>query len=170
VETNVNLAEIASMIAEPSRAAILVALLDGRVHPASELAFIAKIKPQTASFHLAKMIASSMITVQKQGRHRYYRLNPQAAGLLESLLTIAPLVPVKSLSELTKARAIKQARTCCDHFAGEFGVAITDSLIQQGLLREQEEDFLLTGEGTHFFADFGMDLNALRKVRRSFSK
>jgi DNA-binding transcriptional ArsR family regulator len=167
---NINLAEIASIIAEPSRASILVALLDGRMHPASELAYMAKIKPQTASFHLAKLLSSSIILMEKQGRHRYFRLNPGAAGLLETLMSIAPLTPVKSLKEFTQAKAIKQARTCYDHFAGEFGVALTDSMVKSGYLLEHEEDYQITQQGLQLFNDFGIDLAGLRMLRRSFAK
>lgn len=170
MEVKLNLSEVASIIAEPSRAAILVALLDGRMHPASELAYMANIKPQTASFHLGKMLASNVILMEKQGRHHYYELNSNAAGLLETLMTIAPSTPVKSLKESNQAKAIKRARTCYDHFAGEFGVALTESLISQGYLLEGKEEYQLTSDGINFFTRLGVDLKELRKVRRAFCK
>ncbi|MFH5181420.1 ArsR/SmtB family transcription factor [Paenibacillus sp. TAB 01] len=170
MESNVNVAEIAAILAEPSRAAMLVALLDGRMHPASELAFMARIKPQTASFHLGKMLTSSVVTLQRQGRHHYYQMNPDVAGTLETLLSISPMIPVQSLRESTQARAVKKARTCYDHFAGEFGVALTESLLQKGIISEEITDFQLTEQGSAFFTDFGVDLVALRRKRRAFTK
>lgn len=167
---NNNLAEVASIIADSSRASILVSLLDGRMHPASELAYMAGIKPQTASFHLAKMVENNMVTAQKQGRHRYYQLNPDAAGILETLLNISPPVQIKSLKQSIQVKQVKQARTCYDHFAGEFGVALTECMLEQNFIIDEDEEFKLTVKGTAFFQHFGIDLDSLQKKRRAFSR
>ncbi|ALP36332.1 ArsR family transcriptional regulator [Paenibacillus sp. 28ISP30-2] len=165
-----NVAMIASLVSEPSRAAILTALLDGRFHPASELAHMAGIKPQTASFHLAKMTEAQVVTVEKQGRHRYYGIqNPEVARVMESFLSIAPPVPIKSFQHASEDKAIRQARTCYDHLAGHLGVQLTASLIQKDYISQDRDGFSVTEKGRAFFADFQIDLEATKKKRRSFS-
>lgn len=125
MSTKSNVAMIASLVSEPSRAAILTALLDGRFHTASELAHMAGIKPQTASFHLAKMTEAHVVTVEKQGRHRYYGIqDPEVARVMESFLSIAPPVPIKSFKQASENEAIRLARTCYDHVAGQLGVQL----------------------------------------------
>lgn len=109
MNANPNVAIVASLVSEPSRAAILTALLDGRFHPASELAYMAGIKPQTASFHLAKMVDADVIAVEKQGRHRYYGIqDPEIAKIMESLLSIAP--PQKSSHSIKPLKTRQSAR------------------------------------------------------------
>lgn len=120
-----NIAIVASLVSEPSRAALLTVLLDGRYHAASELADQAGIKPPTASFHLAKMVEAQVVSVEKQGRHRYYGIQDQeVAEVLESLLSIAPPVPVKSLKQALNDHALRSGRTCYDHLGGALGHAL----------------------------------------------
>lgn len=170
LKTSSNLAQVVSVISDASRASILVALLDGRMHPASELALMAGIKPQTASFHLAKLIELDLVTCEKSGRHRYYKLNQEAAGILESLLNITPPSQVKSFKQASQAKAIKTARTCYDHFAGEFGVAFTDGLLERSLLVEGEKEFIVTPAGKDLFFSFGINIDQLKNNKRSFSR
>jgi DNA-binding transcriptional ArsR family regulator len=170
MKTETNLAQVASIISEPSRAAILVALLDGRLHPASELALMSGIKPQTGSFHLSKMMELQLISCEQSGRHRYYKLNPEVAPVLESLLSITPPVEVKSFKQASQTKAIKKARTCYDHFAGEFGVALTEALVMSSILSEGEQEFFLTDKGYNFLNDFGINIEEIRKSKRSFSR
>ncbi|AZH27811.1 MULTISPECIES: winged helix-turn-helix domain-containing protein [unclassified Paenibacillus] len=170
MSTNSNVAMIASLVSEPSRAAILTALLDGRFHTASELAHMAGIKPQTASFHLAKMTEAQVVTVEKQGRHRYYGIqDPEVAQVMESLLSIAPPVPIKSFKQASENEAIRLARTCYDHVAGHLGVQIMSFFIQRGILSEDQDGLHITQQGEIFFADFQIDLKNTRQKRRSFS-
>ncbi|WP_058830606.1 ArsR/SmtB family transcription factor [Paenibacillus polymyxa] len=170
MSTKSNVAMIASLVSEPSRAAILTALLDGRFHTASELAHMAGIKPQTASFHLAKMTEAQVVTVEKQGRHRYYGIqDPEVAQVMESLLSIAPPVPIKSFKQASENEAIRLARTCYDHVAGHLGVQIMSFFIQRGILSEDQDGLHITQQGEIFFADFQIDLKNTRQKRRSFS-
>jgi DNA-binding transcriptional ArsR family regulator len=170
MSTKSNVAMIASLVSEPSRAAILTALLDGRFHTASELAHMAGIKPQTASFHLAKMTEAQVITVEKQGRHRYYGIqDPEVAQVMESLLSIAPPVPIKSLKQASENEAIRLARTCYDHVAGHLGVQIMSFFMQKGILSEDQDGLHITQQGEIFFADFQINLKNTRQKRRSFS-
>ncbi|QNR67990.1 winged helix-turn-helix transcriptional regulator [Paenibacillus peoriae] len=170
MSTKSNIAMIASLVSERSRAAILTALLDGRFHTASELAHMAGIKPQTASFHLAKMTEAQVVTVEKQGRHRYFGIqDPEVAQVMESLLSIAPPVPIKSFKHASENEALRLARTCYDHVAGQLGVQLMSFFIQKGILSEDQDGLYITEPGETFFTDFQIDLTQTRQKRRSFS-
>jgi len=167
---NPNMAEIASLLGETSRATMLASMMDGRFHTASELAYMAAIKPQTASFHLAKLVDGKLVKVEKQGRHRYFQLaDEEIAHLLESFLAISPPPEVRSLKQSSQMKLLQGARTCYDHLAGKLGVQLTDSLVNAGYLKLEEKQFLITSEGAQFFTDFGLDLVDLKRKRRSFS-
>lgn len=167
---NPNMAEIASLLGETSRATMLASMMDGRFHTASELAYMAAIKPQTASFHLAKLVDGKLVKVEKQGRHRYFQLaDEEIAHLLESFLAISPPPEVRSLKQSSQMKLLQGARTCYDHLAGKLGVQLTDSLVNAGYLQLEEKQFLITSEGTQFFTNFGLDLAELKRKRRSFS-
>ncbi|WP_459503425.1 ArsR/SmtB family transcription factor [Bacillus sp. C1] len=168
---NVNAAKIASLISDTSRATILIQLLDGRPHPATELAHAAKIKPQTASFHLQKLYEAKVIDVEKHGRHRYYKIaNPEIADSLEKILYLAPPEPIQSFKQSKEAKEIRLARTCYDHLAGKLAVDITNSLLQNNILLKENMLFHVTQKGERFFEEFGIDLHALHNKRRFFSK
>lgn len=167
---NPNMAEIASLLGETSRATMLASMMDGRFHTASELAYMAAIKPQTASFHLAKLVEGKLVKVEKQGRHRYFQLaDEEIAHLLESFLAISPSPEVRSLKQSSQMKLLQGARTCYDHLAGKLGVQLTDSLVNAGYLQLEEKEFLITAKGAQFFTDFGLDLDDLKRKRRSFS-
>ncbi|TEA45667.1 transcriptional regulator [Bacillus sp. BH2] len=167
---NPNVAEVAFLLGEKSRAAILISLMDGRLHTASELAYMAAIKPQTASFHLSKLIESNLVNVDKQGRHRYYQLaNEEVARILESFLAISPPPEVRSLKQSSQVKLLREARTCYDHLAGKLGVGLTESMLNTGYLEKEERNFVVTPKGEQFFTDFGIDLGQLKRKRRSFS-
>lgn len=167
---NPNMAEIAALLGETSRATILASMMDGRFHTASELAYMAAIKPQTASFHLAKLVEGKLIKVEKQGRHRYFQLaGEDIAQFLESFLAISPPPEVRSLKQSSQIKLLQDARTCYDHLAGKLGVQLTESMLKAGYLKLEGKQFVLTDEGTLFFTTFGIDLTALKRKRRSFS-
>lgn len=167
---NPNMAEIAALLGETSRATILASMMDGRFHTASELAYMAAIKPQTASFHLAKLVEGKLIKVEKQGRHRYFQLaGEDIAQFLESFLAISPPPEVRSLKQSSQIKLLQDARTCYDHLAGKLGVQLTESMLKAGYLTLEGKQFVLTDEGILFFTTFGIDLAALKRKRRSFS-
>jgi len=167
---NPNIAEIASLLGETSRATMLASMMDGRFHTASELAYMAAIKPQTASFHLAKLVDGKLIKVEKQGRHRYFQLaGEDIAQLLESFLAMSPPPEVRSLKQSSQMKILQNARTCYDHLAGKLGVQLTESLLNKGYLELDQKQFVITAEGAQFFTDFGLDLDELTRKRRSFS-
>ncbi|MBX4149050.1 ArsR/SmtB family transcription factor [Paenibacillus lautus] len=170
MNANSNIAQVASLVSDASRAAILTVLLDGRYHPASELAYMANIKPQTASFHLSKMVAANLVTVEQQGRHRYYGIqNQEVAQIMETLLSITPPVEIRSLNQAVENEALRQARTCYDHLAGKLGIQLTNSLLSAGVLSEEGDQFTVTEKGEDFFKAFQVDLGRVKRKRRSFT-
>lgn len=165
------LAESVSLLTEPSRAAILTAMLDGRFHTTSELAYMAGIKQQTTSFHLSKLQNGGLVKVEKHGRHRYYHLaGSEIAEILESLLSISRPPEIRSLRRSSQMKALKFGRTCYDHLAGELGVRITESMQKAGYLHWEDQEWLVTIKGESFYSELGLDLSRLRKKRRSFSR
>src|SRR5450432_3727182 len=131
-------ASAASLIADPTRAAILRSLLPGRPLAAGELARLAGVSAATASFHLAKLLEGGMVGVAAQGRHRYYHLaGHEVAAALEALGLISPALPVRTLRQSREAVALAEARTCYDHLAGRAGVELLDAMLHLGLLEER---------------------------------
>ncbi|MEJ8548118.1 ArsR/SmtB family transcription factor [Brevibacillus borstelensis] len=166
-----NIVEVATLIGEPSRVVILLSLIGGKALPASELARSARITPQTASSHLAKMVEGGLLIQESYGRHRYYRLaSPEVAHALEALQAIAAPKPIRSLRESEQMRALHYARTCYDHLAGKIGVALTDRLLESGFLREAGKDFLLSPEGREKLLALGVEVDPPQKSRRHFAR
>lgn len=133
-----DIAPIAALMADRARAAMLTALLDGRPLSAGELAKIGGVTAQTASGHLGKLLDGGLVTVVRQGRHRYYRLSgTEVAQVIEALSRISPPVKVRSLRQSREARALQLARTCYDHLAGRAGVALFEALVDRGLIEPE---------------------------------
>src|SRR6202035_5948008 len=152
METDIS--SLAALISEPARGRILVALLDGRSLPASELAQRAGITCQTASSHLAKLTEGQLLQVVPQGRHRYYRIaNARVADLLESMARFAPR---NEPDRPGPKSPIQIARTCYNHLAGSLGVSITEAFVVRGLLREVGRDYQLTKGGEQWFSKLGI--------------
>ncbi|HEX8864358.1 MAG TPA: helix-turn-helix domain-containing protein [Lentzea sp.] len=130
-----DIARAAALIADASRARILKALCDGRSIAATVLAHEAGVSGPTASAHLAKLVEAGLVTAQRFGRTRRYRLaRPEVADALEALALIAPPLPVTSLRQSVRADALKRSRTCYDHLAGQLGVQLMDVLLDTGVL------------------------------------
>lgn len=122
-------------MAEPARAAMLLALLGGRSLPASRLAQVAGVSASTASEHLSRLHAGGLVNATRSGRHRYFELNgPDVSAAIEALALLAPRRPVSSLRAARTGRSIEYARTCYDHVAGRFGVAMTDAVVRLGVV------------------------------------
>jgi len=157
-----DIAAVASLMADATRATILLSLLDGRIRPAGELAHLARVTPATASEHLAKLVAGGLVTLERRGRFRYYRLaNSRLAEALETLAALAPHRPTDSVGHRQQAAPIQRARLCYDHLAGTLGVQITDALIAEGTLVQEERAFVLSDKGRAAFADLGIDVGPL---------
>ncbi|HTK12309.1 MAG TPA: helix-turn-helix transcriptional regulator [Xanthobacteraceae bacterium] len=167
-----NIAAVAALMADPARACMLAAVLDGRALPAGELAYAAGITAQTASSHLAKLLAGGLFAVETEGRHRYYRLaGPHVADVIERLATIQPAGPVRRKALSPQARELRFARRCYDHLAGEMGVALTRALLQRGyLVAANDKQFTVTLAGADWFAGLGLDIAALKPSRRGFAR
>jgi DNA-binding transcriptional ArsR family regulator len=166
-----NISKVASLVSDPTRSTILMSLMDGGVHPASELAYFAKVTPQTASFHLSKLLDANIISVEQHGRHRYFKLvDGRVAQLIEQLLILSPETPVHSFKAAREKKVIHYARTCYDHLAGYIGVQMTNSLINQELLKKVDLNYEVTSKGEHFFYNFGIDLNEQQKKRRACAR
>jgi len=160
------IASVAALLGDPARANILTALMDGRALTVSELAEAAGVTLQTASGHLAKLDAANLLTAEKQGRHRYFRLSgPDVAQVLEALMGLAQRTGATRVRTGPKDAALRSARICYDHLAGERGVALLTAARRQGLI-EGERDMTLTDKGRAFFTEFGIDLAALERGRR----
>ena len=130
-----NIARIASLLGDPARADVLTALMTDRALTATELAAVAGVTKQTMSAHLSKLLAAALVAVDQQGRHRYFRLADQdVAGLLESLMGVAFRTGAVRLLSSPREPALRNARICYDHLAGEWGVAAYEALLRQGVL------------------------------------
>ena len=142
---------VASLVGDPARANILTALVTGRALTASELAQEAGITPQTASSHLGKLEAGGLIEPEKQGRHRYYRLTgPDVAAVLEGLEGLAARAGHLRVRTGPKEPALRRARVCYDHLAGDLGVQMLESMKAQKLVRQKKQEIELTPEGERF--------------------
>jgi DNA-binding transcriptional ArsR family regulator len=153
----VDISAAAALMADPSRAAVLMELTDGRALPPSELAEVAGVSRSTMSEHLAKLQKAGFLAVERGGRNRYYRLaGPEVATAVEALAALAPRTEVRSLRQANRAGALSAARTCYGHLAGELGVGITDALVERGYLEREGEVFLLSDPGEGFMRDLGI--------------
>ncbi|MBN9621990.1 MAG: winged helix-turn-helix transcriptional regulator [Actinobacteria bacterium] len=152
-----DVAAAAALMADPSRAAVLIELTDGRALPPSELAEVAGVSRSTMSEHLAKLQQAGFLAVERGGRNRYYRLaSPEVATAVEALAALAPRTEVRSLRQANRAGALGAARTCYGHLAGELGVGITDAMVARGYIDREGEVFLLSGGGEAFLSDLGI--------------
>ncbi|MET8946496.1 winged helix-turn-helix domain-containing protein [Streptomyces sp. NPDC004542] len=155
-----DLAALAGLIADETRATCLLALLDGRAWTAGELARHAGVAASTLSEHLSKLVAGGLLTEERQGRHRYVRLaDARVAHLVEDLAAqVAPTARrPRTLRESSAGSAMARGRTCYDHLAGRLGIAVTDALTARGLL-QQETGFALTDAGLRWFGSVGIGL------------
>jgi DNA-binding transcriptional ArsR family regulator len=166
------LARLAALLADETRAACLLALLDGRAWTAGELARHAGVAASTLSEHLGKLVAGGLLAEERQGRHRYVRLaDARGAQLVEDLAAqvtpdAAPARP-RTLREASAGSAMARGRTCYDHLAGRLGITVTDALTARGLLR-QDTGFALTDAGLRWFAAAGIGLD--RRGRRPLAR
>ena len=153
------------------RATMLLALLGGRPLSAGELAARAGISPSLASSHLSKLLDGGLVAVDQKGRRRHYRLSgPRVAEVIEAMLTIAPARAAAGLRESARGAALRGARTCYDHLAGELGVALTDSLERQRLIETADGSYALTTAGERRLESLGIAVEPLRRQRRAFSR
>jgi DNA-binding transcriptional ArsR family regulator len=176
----------AALLSNPSRARVLLALVDGRALPASVLAVEAGVAPSTASEHLAKLCEAGFLVSEIQGRHRYYRIGSgRVVAAVEALAALAPTIPVRSLRQGTRANALRRARLCYDHLAGRVGVELMRAMLDRGMLTGgdgshdperaptdrlsapgHDVDYRLTEPGAIGLTDLGVDVDGLSGARR----
>ncbi len=169
---NIGLAEIGALVGDPARAAILHALMDGRPRSAGELAYFARVSPQTASEHLRRLVESRLLAVLPQGRHRYFRIaSPRVAHMVEAMGAVATIdAPLRFRRSSLSDEALRQARFCYDHLAGRLAIALADSMIGRRFLILSEDGGELTSAGSAFLQSIGIDLEGARKARRTFCR
>ncbi|MGB6116874.1 MAG: helix-turn-helix transcriptional regulator [Mesorhizobium sp.] len=157
---------IASLIGDPARANMLESLIDGRALTVTELSDVAGVTIQTTSGHLAKLEAAGLVEAEKQGRHRYFRLSGQdVADILEKLMGLAVRTGATRVHTGPKDAAMRSARLCYDHLAGERGVAMFSAMETSGYIVGSQSP-RLTETGRAFVTEFGVDLSALERSRR----
>jgi hypothetical protein len=150
---------------------MLVTLMDGRALTAGELAGAAGVTPPTASGHLSRMLEAGLLALERQGRHRYYRIaSTSVAGLIESLMSVtdelnAAASVCKPVRTGPRDKALRRARLCYDHLAGEVAVGIAASMVARGQLDFGHEGGVLTDEGAAFLASLGLDLHSSPSAR-----
>ena len=162
------MAEIAALIGDPGRSNMLAALLGGRALTATELAAAAGVSRSTASEHLAKLAESRLISLTRQGRHRYYSLaSAHVARMLETIMAVSANrdeEPPRSARRIDPA--LREARTCYDHLAGRLGVSLAGALIAKGAIILTEDAGEVTGPGCDLLRDFGVGLEAGPPTKR----
>src|SRR5262244_1526298 len=153
------IAEIAALVGDPTRATMLSALLDGRALTASELALAARITPQTASTHLAKLTEAGLLSVVRNGRHRHFRLaSPRVEDMIDGIVAVALEKRPRQRALSPQARALGAARICYDHLAGRLSVDLTDSLVAREFIALDDQAAEITGAGRRFFKQIGIEL------------
>ena len=165
------IAEIAALVGDPARATMVSALVDGRDMTASELAAAARVTPQTASTHLAKLTAAGVLSVVRNGRHRHFRLaSPTVASMIDGIVAVALEKRPRYRPLSRPARALSAARMCYDHLAGRLSVDLTAALVAHEYIAVGDEAAEITRGGSRFLTGFGIDLSAARSKRRHFCR
>ena len=166
-----SIVRIAALIGDHARAEVLSALMADRALTASELANLAGVTKQTISAHLAKLLDARMVTVEHQGRHRYFRLaDRDVARLMESLMGVAFRAGAVRLRSSPREPALRKARICYDHLAGELGVLAFEGLLRQKALKQESGTLRLTQPGQEWFRRMGVDVDRAAAERRVFCR
>ncbi len=169
---NLNVAEVAALIGDPARINILAALMHGRALTSKELSYAARVTPQTTSGHLAKLATADLLAVEKQGRHRYYRIaSPLVGQMLESIMAVAGARAQHGRLRPSRIdQEMRTARTCYDHLAGRLGVGLADNLVSRGHLAFIQDGGEVTETGLAFLSELGLDLKDGKSSRRVFCR
>jgi DNA-binding transcriptional ArsR family regulator len=166
-----DIARVAAAIGDHARARVLTALMADRALTASELGNLTGVTKSTISAHLAKLLDVRLIAVEQQGRHRYFRLADDDVGkLLESLMGVAFRAGVVRLVPGPREAALRKARVCYDHLAGEVAVAVYDNLMRRRALQRSGNTLHLTGIGREWFSRLGVDVEAVARQKRQFCR
>lgn len=162
-----DISRVAALVGDPARANMLSALMDGGALTASELALEAGVSLPTASSHLSKLTQGGLLRVASEGRHRYFALSgSEVASMLEAIAGVAAASGPRRTRPGPRDAAMREARICYDHLAGERGVALFDHLVGHGHLRLDSDLPALTADGRRWFEALGIDVEALSRARR----
>ncbi|HEY3099548.1 MAG TPA: winged helix-turn-helix domain-containing protein [Methylomirabilota bacterium] len=165
------LSTVAALLGEPARSRILTALLTGRALTAKELAYFAGVTAATASSHLSRLVGGDLLTMEKQGRYHYYRLrSAEVAQAIEGLMTVATVPSNGWPPHHHVAPALRHARMCYDHMAGQLGVAVCDMLLRRHHVVLVDGGGEVTPTGERFFAGLGVDLPKVRRAKRHYCR
>jgi DNA-binding transcriptional ArsR family regulator len=161
---------LTALIGEPVRARILWSLLDGRAYTSTELCIRNDITAQSASMHLSKLVQADLLTVEKQGRHKYYKFSrPEVAYAIESLASLLPKSePMEPNPRLTSEMHF--CRTCYDHLAGKVAVDIHDKLLKRRVILLEGKKYSVSRSGIVWFENLGIDLESLQNQKRIFAR
>ena len=171
MEDGPSIVRVAALIGDHARAEVLTALLADRALTATELAGIAGVTKQTISAHLAKLRGAGLVSVEHQGRHRYFRLaDHDVAQLLESLMGVAFRTGAVRLRSSPREPALRKARVCYDHLAGELGVLAFEALLARRVFKSDTNGLTLTNAGADWFTELGIDAAAAASKRRAFCR
>jgi DNA-binding transcriptional ArsR family regulator len=166
-----DLAAVAGLMGDRSRAAFLLELMSGDELPATELAARAGVSSPLASAHLSRLLDGGLVSARRDGRQRLYRISqPEVAEAIEGLVRIAPERHARTLRESHRGQAIQRARTCYDHLAGRLGVELTAALERDRVIVAGDGGYRLTAAGERRLESLGLDLGAVRARRRAFAR
>jgi DNA-binding transcriptional ArsR family regulator len=165
------IAEIAALVGDPTRATLVSALLDGRALTAGQLAVAARITPQTASTHLAKLTEAGLLSVVRRGRHRHFRLaSTTVADMIDGIAAVALQKRPRYRPLSDQARALSAARICYDHLAGRLSVDVTNAFVAREYVMLDDEVAEITPAGIRFLTRLGIALPAPRSAGRHFCR
>ncbi|HXW39568.1 MAG TPA: helix-turn-helix domain-containing protein [Xanthobacteraceae bacterium] len=167
-----NMVEVAALVGDTARATMLAALMNGQSLTGSELAYLAHVSRPTASEHLAKLVEARLVAVTRKRRFNYYRIaSPLVARMLESMKVVAAIeVPPRYQPRSARDDALRFARTCYDHLAGQVAVALADALVVRGHIVLGEDGGEVSESGAQFLADLGVDLTPRAHSRRIYCR
>ncbi|MEL7099535.1 MAG: winged helix-turn-helix domain-containing protein [Pseudomonadota bacterium] len=161
-----DIARLAALIGDPARANMLTALMTGKALTATELAAEAGVTAQTASTHLSKLAEGGLTVERRQGRHKYVSLaSDDVAAVLESLMGLAAGTGQTRTRTGPRDAALRKARVCYNHLAGDMGTRMFEAFAARGLIEHGDDDVHLTAAGTAHMAAFGIDVQALNAAR-----
>ncbi|MEO6959861.1 MAG: helix-turn-helix transcriptional regulator [Burkholderiaceae bacterium] len=172
MHTSANFSSVKFLIGDPARTTMLAALFDGRALPAGELAYAARVTTRTANSHLAEMLADGLISIETEGRHRYYRLaGPDVVHAIERLAAVQPGTTVRRKELDPKAKELRFSRCCYGHLAGQVGIAIAGRLQAQGYIQTTpDRQFKVTASGTAWFSTIGIDVQTIKPSHNGLAR
>jgi len=161
---------VAALIGDPVRAKIMWALMDKRAYTATELSVYANTSPQNISMHLNKLVKADLLSVESQGRHKYYNYSrPEIADVIEAMASLMPETEIKK-GPVNDDKPVRFCRSCYDHLAGKVGVLFTEGLLSRQFIHKADNSFEISPDGAIWFDKQGIDVGQLRKQKRAFAK